>query len=354
MSSDWTLVTGAGGFLGARLVRELVESGKRVKALVRAGGDMSELKDLPTDRVRIAIGDCRYQDRVYAALRSCDSMYHVAATYSIDESKRRAILDDSIVATEATLEAARRAGVDKIVFTSSVATLGSSAGPEPLDEGSFLEPAGATSYAEAKLKAEAIALERAREGLPVVVVNPGALFGPGDFKPTPSGALVLSYLNLSPSFKIPVMPGGFSLVDVDDVAQGHIQAMEKGKIGERYILASENCDFRAFYQMLSDISGLSEPGQELSRSQASWVARFEELKAWWAGSSPALTRKLVDNHYGRYLFVSSDKAKRELGFSPRPAREALLRACHYFLDHGFVDKRAARRARLELTSMSGA
>lgn len=329
-------------------MRRLVEKGQRVKAFVRPGADLGQLRDLPNDVVRIAEGDCRYPDRVYAALRGCDTMYHVAATYSFNERDRTRILRDSVTGTEATLEAARRAGVSKIVLTSSAITLGKSSSPEPLDERSFLSAGAGTSYAEAKRKAEEIALLCAEQGLPVVVVNPAGVYGPGDFRPTPSGRQVLSYLNLSPSFKVPIIPGGFGVVDVDDVAEGHILAMEKGKVGERYVLASENFDTRAFYQLLSDITGLSEPGQDLSRGQASLFASFEDLKNWWSGAPPLVTRKLVESYYGQYVFVSSDKAKRELGFSPRSAREALLRSCHYFLDHGFVDQKAARRARLEL------
>ncbi len=348
MSSNWTLVTGANGFLGARLVRRLVERGQRVKALVRAGADLSSLADLPSDKVRIAVGDCRYEHRVYAALRECDTMYHVASTHSMNEQNRRRIFEDAIDGTEATLEAARRAGISKIVVTSSAATLGTSEKPEPLDEESSFDPTFTTSYVEAKCKAERISRDRAALGQPIVLVNPSVVVGPGDFRPTPMGAQIISYLNLSPSFKVPVMPGGFGFVDVDDVADGHIFAMDKGRVGERYVLASENFDFRAFYQLLSDITGLSEPGDQISRGQADFMATIEELKSWWSGRSPLVTRKMVETYYGKYVFVSSDKAKNELGFSPRPVRQALTRACHHFLDHGFVDQRAARRARLEL------
>lgn len=357
MSSSWTLVTGANGFIGARLVRRLVERGEHVKALVRAGADLTALKDLPTDQVRIAVGDCRYEDRVYAALRGCDTMYHVAATYSFNERERARILDNSILGAESSLEAARRASVSKIVFTSSAITLGSSVTPEPLDETSFLSVSQTAassqmpSYAEAKLKAEQVALRRAEQGQPIVIVNPAAVFGRGDRKPTPSGAQVVAYLNHSPSFKVPIVPGGFGVVDVDDVADGHMAAMDKGRIGERYVLASENFDLRAFYQLLADISGLAEPGADVSLGQANLYATVEELRSWWGSRAPLLTRKLVASYYNKYMFVSSDKAKNELGFAPRPAREALTRACHYFIENGFVDAKVARRARLELRAV---
>lgn len=350
MTHSWTLVTGANGFIGARLVRQLVEQGRYVKAMVRAGADLSQLRGLPTDRVRIANGDCRYQDRVFAALRGCHELYHVAATYSLNERDREHIIKDSVEGTEATLEAARRAGVEKIVFTSSVATLGSTETPETMDE-SHTTTRGETSYIEAKIRAEEIALERAGRGEPIVVVNPAMVFGPGDYKPTPSGALLVQYLNLSPSFKVPIIPSGFGVVDVDDVAMGHIAAMEKGRVGQRYILASENFDTRAFYQLLADITGLAEPGNDLTLGQASLLASWEDLKSWWSGASPVLTKKTLTAVYGEYRFVSSDKAKRELGFTPRPARDTLTRACHFYLDGGHVEHRAAQRARLELRAV---
>jgi dihydroflavonol-4-reductase len=348
MTQSWTLVTGANGFLGARLVRRLVEQGKHVKAMVRAGADLSPLKDLPHDRVRIAMGDCRYQDRVFAALRACDELYHVAAAYSLNERSREQILADSVEGTIATLEAARRADVKKIVFTSSAVTLGSTDHPEIMDESHTARAGEKPAYIEAKIRAEEIALERAVRGEPIVVVNPAGVFGPGDHKPTPTGAQVVHYLNTSPSFKIPIIPGGFGVVDVDDVAAGHIAAMEKGKVGERYILASENFDTRAFYQMLADITGLAEPGADIAFGQANLMATFEELRSWWSGKEPLLSRKALMAYFCEYRFVSSDKAKRELGFSPRPAREALTRACHFFLDGQHVERRAAQRARLEL------
>lgn len=348
MSSDWILVTGANGFLGARLVRQLVEKGEKVKAFVRAGANLDQLKDLPSEQVRIATGDVRIQDRVYAALRGCDRMYHVAAAFSFDESKRADVLATSIEGTRATLEAARRAGISKIVVTSSVATLGTGSKDEPLDEDAGFDLRDPNSYSEAKHGAETVALEAAEAGLPVVVVNPGTIFGPGDWKPTPTGAQVVEYLGMSPSFRVPSLPGGISIVDVDDVAAGHIAAMEKGRVGERYILGGENVTFSGAYSLMSDITGLAEPGKELSRGMAKLLATGMQWAAAWTGRAPLMTTKMVDNYYGAYVFVSSEKAKAELDYEPRSAREALARSCHWYLENGYVSKRAARRARLEL------
>lgn len=349
MGSRAALVTGANGFLGARLVRRLVERGQTVKALVRAGSDLQELRDLPFDQVKIAVGDVRMCDRVFAALSGCDRMYHVAATVSIDERRKSEVLADAAEGTTATLEAARRAGIDKIVVTSSIGTLGVTQSPdELLDESSEFNLKGANGYAAAKVAGEKRALEAAAAGQPIVVVNPSNLIGPGDRKPTPVGQQIVNYLGFSPSLRMPVPSGGFSYADVDDVADGHIAAMERGKIGERYVLGGDNLDNRAVIQLLADVTGLAEPGTDMTRGKANLAALFYELQSGWTGRPPLLTRALIDDYFGRYLFVSSDKAKKELGYSPRPAREAFIRACRWFLDHGYVSERAARRARLEL------
>ncbi len=347
-SGKWALVTGASGFLGSRLVRRLVERGECVKGFVRPGSNLKYLEGLPEDRFRIAVGDVRCDHTIFRALSGCDRMYHVAATYSFSETARRTILDDSVLGAQAACEAARRAGLDKVVFTSSAATLGVSSKAEPMVEGHEFNLRGAHAYGEAKHEAEQVALDGVERGLPIVIVQPTVVVGPGDWKPTPSGNMLLSYLKLSPSFRVPVMPGGFCYVDVDDVAEGHIAAMEKGKVGERYLLGGDNLENREFYEILSDITGLAEPGKEQGSGSAKLVASVMELSASLSGTAPLVTRKLVDNYFGKYVFVNSEKAERELGYTHRPAREALSRAVRWFLDNDYVPERAARRVRLEL------
>jgi dihydroflavonol-4-reductase len=349
MSANWALVTGANGFLGARLVRALIERGENVKALVRAGANLDQLADLPHDKLKIASGDVRMCDRVYAALSGCDRLYHVAATFSLDERRRAEINADATEGAAATLEAARRAGIRKIVMTSSVASLGASGDKEELrDESSEFNLKNPAAYVEAKWEAEKLALERAGSGLPLVIVNPSVMIGPGDWKPTPAGQQLVEYLSYSPSFRVPWTPGGLSFADVDDVAQGHIMAMEKGRIGERYVLGGENLTMHEVFQLLSDVTGLAEPGSEMSLGKAQFVAFLSELLSRFNGEAPLLTRRFLDDYYGKYVFVSSEKAKKELGYESRPAREAFSRACRWYLDHGYVAKKAARRARLEL------
>lgn len=329
-------------------MRKLVERGEKVKAFVRPGANLSELLDLPRDQVRIAQGDARIQDRVYAALSGCDRLYHVAGTFSLDEKRAREIHENCVGTTEATLTAARRRGIKKIVCTSSVASLGSSREPTLLDESEGFDLDSPNAYADAKHEAERVALQRAREGLPVVVVCPSFLVGPGDHRPTPGGHFITTYLGHSPSFRVPIPPGGFSYADVDDVAEGHILAMEKGVVGERYLLGGDNLTNREVVQLLSDVTGLAEPGGDLSLGKAHLAVNVAAFLSFWSGRAPLVSRRLVENYFGSYLFVSSEKAKRDLGYSPRPARAAFARSCRWFLDHGYVPSRAARRARLEL------
>ncbi len=350
MSSNWNMVTGANGFLGARLVKQLLERGERVQAFVRPDANLDQLRGLSGERFRLRVGDARMMDRVYAALRGCDRLYHAAASSSLDESDRESIFQDTVEGTEAVLEAARRASISRIVLTSSASTLGASKDTEPLDESAGFNLADPNSDSEAKYSAERIALERAERGQPIVIVNPAVLVGPGDWRPTPSGAQLVRYLGLSPSFRVSCFPGGFSYADVDDVAQGHILAMEKGEVGRRYVLGGDNLSHRDFYTLLSDITGLAEPSDEVSRDRAEMGALLAQWRARFGGPQPLFTKQMIEGYYGRYVFVSSEKAEKELGYVHRPARVALARACRWFLDNGYLPERVTKRARLELVT----
>jgi dihydroflavonol-4-reductase len=184
--------------------------------------------------------------------------------------------------------------------------------------------------------------------VPVVVVQPSVILGAGDWKPTPAGRMLIDYLERSPTSDVPIVPGGFCYVDVEDVVEGHILAMERGVVGERYLLGGDNLNHREFYEALSDITGLAEPGKETGRGLASLAATASELAARWRGTEPLLTRPMVHDYWGRYVYVDSSKAERELGYSHRPARQALSRAVRWYLENGYVRDEAARRVRLEL------
>ncbi len=347
MSKPWVLVTGASGFIGARLVRSLVERGERVKAFVRAGSSLKMLEDLPHDRCRIAVGDIMVSHTVYRALSECDRMYHVASNFKMWDPRPERILQPAIDGTRATLEAARRRGLEKIVVTSSVGALGVTSSGEPMDEEHEFNLSDPETYVLSKYEAERVALEAADAGLPVVVVLPAAVSGPGDWKPTPTGQGIVTYLKSSPAFRMPVPEGGLNIVDVDDVVDGHIRAMSDGQIGERYILGGEDLTFRQMFETLSDLTGLAPPGGSVSGGLLQLVGRMLELRSRIWGGDPELTYRLARDYSTSYAWVTSERAETELGYTHRPARETLSRAVRWYLQHGYVSDKAARRVRLE-------
>lgn len=347
MSESWTLVTGASGFVGSRLVHALVERGEHVKAFVRPGSSLRQLADLPSDRLKLAFGDITVEHTVYRALASCDRMYHVASNFKMWDEDPDTILRPAIEGTRATLEAARRRGLEKIVVTSSVAAMGSTPGQEEMDETHAFNLQDPETYVLSKYEAERVALEAADEGQPIVVVRPSAIYGPGDWKPTPTGQSIVTYLKTPPSLSVPVSAGGISVVDVDVVVEGHIAAMEKGRIGETYVLGGENVTFEQLIELLADITGLALPGKTLGPGLLGLVGSLLELKASLFGGDPPLTKRLARDYANAYVWVTSEKAEKELGYQHRPARQTLSRAVRWYLEHGYVPEHAARRVRLE-------
>jgi dihydroflavonol-4-reductase len=347
MQHPSALVTGANGFLGSRLVRHLVERGEHVKAFVRAGSNLDALRGLPEDQVTIAVGDIQSSHTVYRALIGCNRIYHVASNYSFWDRKPERIMNPAVVGTGAVLEAAAQRNIKKVVVTSSAATLGSTEAPAPMDETHAFNLSDAETYVLAKRAAEQVALERAQQGQPVVVVNPASIFGPGDWKPTPTGAMLVRYLNWPPSRRLPLPPsGGLSVVDVDDVVVGHRLAMEHGRIGERYILGGENLELSDLFQrVLPDVTGFAPILSSVGAGTLNFVARVLEAKARLGGGDPPLlTSKLVKNHVLRYVWVSSQKAAKDLGYKYRPATETLTRAVRWYIANGYVQESAAARS----------
>jgi dihydroflavonol-4-reductase len=275
-------------------------------------------------------------------------MYHVASNFKMWDPEPDNILKPAVEGTRATLEAARRRGLEKIVVTSSVAALGVSLEPEPMDEEHEFNLAEPETYILSKYEAERVAMEYADEGLPVVVVNPSGIMGPGDWKPTPSGAGIVRYLKTPPTMKLPVTEGGINIVDVDDVVAGHIAAMEQGAIGERYILGGENVTYAQMFDTLSELTGLAPAGRVISPGLLELVGRAAELKSRMFGGDPLITYRLARDYGSAYTWVTSEKAESALGYAHRPARETLARSVRWYLEHGYVPDGAARRVRLEL------
>ncbi|HEY3233138.1 MAG TPA: NAD-dependent epimerase/dehydratase family protein, partial [Polyangiaceae bacterium] len=274
-----------------------------------------------------------------------DRLYHLAANHTHWDRQPERIATATVDGTRAVLGAAAKRRLAKIVVTSSWVTRGIHT--EPVDETSEFNLRDTAPHIAAKLAAERAALKAADAGLPVVVVLPSFVVGPGDWKPTPSGALILEYLKTSPTFHFPVTTGGLSVADVDDIAAGHVAAMERGTVGERYLLGGENLNYESLFDTLSEVTGLPPPGRRLTPSALELRAVLMELRARWLGTVPLFTRSLARDLGHAQLYVNSAKAESELGYAHRPARTALARAARWYLDKGYVPERAARRIRLE-------
>ena len=350
------LVTGATGFLGSRLARALVEAGESVKVLARPGSSLKALRGLD---VEVCIGDVMIEHTVFRALAGCDRMYHCAAVYALWAPRAETIMAGAIVGTECALRAARARDLERVVYTSSAYTIGGTHQPDVRNEDSaWIEPRGPV-YAIAKRRAEEWALEFARETqLPLVVVNPTSIFGPGDWKPTPTGAMILEVLRapVLPGLGtlVPLPPGGFNVVDVDDVARGHMLAMRAGRLGERYILGAEDLPVAGLFETVAELAGKPKPRLKAGRTVALATGAMMSTVAAITGNVPALSYDTVKGSFGYYYYVSSAKAQRELGYAARPARQTLARAIRNFVDNGFLSHAAVRRLRLDPTTMAAA
>ncbi|HYO96444.1 MAG TPA: NAD-dependent epimerase/dehydratase family protein [Polyangiaceae bacterium] len=349
MRTQWTLVTGASGFVGSMLVRRLVERGEHVKAFVRPGANLSVFEGLSQDRLELTYGDLTVAHTVYRSLAGCTRLFHVASPFRYWSPRPEQILQPAIEGTRAVLEAAgRRKNIERIVVTSSAGVLGVADGDELLDEGHAFNLQDPEIYVRAKIEANRVVEDQLAAGLPIVSVMPTTIFGPGDWKPTPNGRLLLEYLSLKPGRRVPATEGGVSIVDVEDVADGHILAMQRGRIGESYLLGGDNLTYRQLFGLLHELTGLAEPGKAPSPGMLGLVGRALEMWAGWTQREPLLTYRLARDYAFNKVWVTSKKAETELGYTHRPAREALTRALRWYLRHDYVPQPLASRVRLEL------
>jgi dihydroflavonol-4-reductase len=210
-----------------------------------------------------------------------------------------------------------------------------------MDEAHELNLSDPEAYIRAKSEAAEVVSEAVEAGQPVVSVLPGTIAGPGDRKPTPNGQTLLRYLKHPPGLRFPVVPGGLNIVDVEDVAQGHILAMDKGVVGEQYILGGDNLTYTQIFEMLADITGLAEPSKPNSPGLARLVGVLWELSARYRGGQPIVTSRIARDYVGSNVWVTSEKAETQLGYTHRSAREALARSVRWFLDNGYVSEHAA-------------
>jgi dihydroflavonol-4-reductase len=329
-----TLVTGGTGFVGANVVRALLRRGTEVRALVRSGSDVRHLADLDLELVQ---GDLRDRQSLEEALQGCGTVYHVAAVYSLWASHRQEIYASNVTGTVNLLEAASAVGVEKIVHTSSVATIGLPEDGSPGTESVPLRPEEMVSdYKRSKYLAEQEVLKYAQRGLPVVIVNPSFPVGPWDVKPTPSGQLIVNFLR----GKIPAyVSTGLNIVDVEDVANGHLLAAEKGHLGERYILGHANVTLLEFFQLLAQVSGVKAPRMRIPYSVAYLSACVSELVARTITHKPPFVTLAGVKLSRKRMFFDASKAVRELGFPQTPVVEACRKAVRWFRDHGYAPSR---------------
>ena len=324
------LVTGATGFVGAAVARALLAAGWRVRVLVRAGADRGNLRHLAADIVEGDLADVSSLER---ALDGCTGLFHVAADYRLGARDPEPLYRTNVDGTRNILSAARKAGVPRIVYTSSVATIGI-----PLDgsPGEERTPAALSDmighYKRSKFLAEEVARDAARTGLPVIIVNPSTPVGPGDIKPTPTGQLVLDAARgRMPAY----VDTGLNVVHVDDVAAGHLLAFERGTAGERYILGGEDMTLQTILQLIAGLTGRKPPRIRLPYAAVLPVAYLAEAFAAVSGRSGRVTLEGVRMSRKR-MFFSSGKAAAELGYRWRPPLEAFEDALRWFRDRGLV------------------
>lgn len=330
-----TLVTGASGFVGWHVARLLLERGHRVRALVRPS---SIIPDLDVDRVT---GDLRDPQSVERAVAGCGLVFHVAADYRLWSKNLNDLYASNVDGTSNILKAATAAGIERFIYTSTVGCIGiPKGGIGDEDDLLYLRDFSRRGYKQSKWVAEVLALEAVEFGLPVVIVNPTAPMGDHDFKPTPTGQIVLDFLNGAiPAY----IDTGLNVVHVRDVALGHLLACEHGRVGERYILGSENLTLSEILKQLAAITGRKAPTVELPYFVA-WSAGI--VTTAWAqltGIPPRAPMEAV-RMAKKKMWVSHEKATRELGYAPLPARDALADAVVWFEEMRRLRKEAGKAA----------
>jgi dihydroflavonol-4-reductase len=330
MAGRIALVTGANGFVGCHVVRALAARGTHVRALVRASADRRALEGLDCE---FALGDVRDREAVERAVRGCDQVYHVAADYRlwlIDEAPMYAANVDG---TRNIISAAHAAHVRRIIHTSTVGALGIG------DDGLGREDTPVTfaamvgPYKRSKFLAEQEALKAAQAGIPVVIVNPSTPVGPCDYKPTPTGRIIVDFLNRRmPAY----VDTGLNLVAVEDCARGHLLAADYGRIGEKYILGGENLTLRQMFLRLSELSGLAAPRLQLPLLVALGFAYGAEAVARAITHRPPRASVTEVRMARKKMFFDSNKARAELGYEAGPINDALTRAIKFFRESGLA------------------
>jgi dihydroflavonol-4-reductase len=333
------LVTGAAGFLGSHVTRQLVARGEDVRVLMRPSSSNRAISDLSLEYVT---GDLRDAPSLDRAMSGAHRVFHVAADYRLWAKNPQDIYDSNVGGTKNLLDAARRAGIEQLIYTSTVATIAVDrpALPNEFTDSRLEEMIG--HYKRSKWTAEQEALQAAKNGLPVIVAMPTTPVGPWDWKPTPTGKIILDFLNGK-------MPGyvetGLNFVGVEECAAGHLLIADRGKIGERYLLGAENLTLKGLLDILSRITGLPAPMMKIPHGVALGVAYVESAFSRMLGKEPQIPVEGVK--IARHMmFVDASRAKRELGFEPGPVEAALLRAVRWYQANGYVNAGRAKKMKL--------
>ncbi len=327
------LVTGASGFVGSAVARQLLQSGEQVRVLVRSTSSRVNVAD---PKLEIVEGDLRDAASLARALQDVRVLFHVAADYRLWARNDNDIIRTNVDGTRTLMEAAKRAGLERIVYTSSVATLKAQPGGAPSDETFPLDQNSAVgAYKYSKVVAERLVEKMvAEQGLPVVIVNPSTPIGPGDVRPTPTGRIIVE----AASGRMPAfVDTGLNLVHVEDVAAGHLAAWKKGRIGERYILGGQDVLLGDMLAEIAHRTGRTPPTLRLPRRLIYPIAYGAEAIAYITGKEPFVTTtglKLAKD----LMFFSSAKAERELGYHARPYTEAIADAITWFKQNGYLKR----------------
>lgn len=324
-------VTGSTGFVGSHVARLLAEQGADLRLLVRPTSKLDNIRDL---RAEHATGDLRDPASLKSAMSGCDYVFHVAADYRLWAPDPRGMYASNVEGTRAIIQAAQEAGIKRVIYCSSVATMGFTDQPIPVKESDPVTIADMIGhYKRSKFMAEQVALEAGNKGANVVVVNPTTPIGEADIKPTPTGRIILDFLKR----KFPAyVDTGLNLADVHEVARGHILAMERAKPGERYILGGEDLTLKQLLDKLAGLTSLPSPTTKVPHSVAYAFACFDEFfTGRLLGKEPRATREAVK--MGRKkMFATSDKAVRDLGYKVVPVEPALQRAIDWFRQNKYV------------------
>ena len=325
-----TLVTGATGFVGSSLVRELIKDGVEVKVVVREKSDTRNIDGLDVERVQ---GDIRDGESMKAALKGCDTFYQTAALFSFWVPDNKVFYDINVEGTKTALNAALDQGVEKVVYTSTFVAVGCYGADKPANEDvEFNLWNTGDHYTRSKYLGEVEAKKFCEKGLPLVIVNPTEVIGVRDIKPTPSGQIILNVVNKK-------MPGyvhwGMNLVDVEDVTRGHILAAKKGRVGERYILGNENLSMEDYCGLIAKVAGVEPPKMRLPYLLALMLGYGYQLVSSITKNPPILTAPMV-RFCRKYAYFDCSKAVNELGMPQTPIRETIEKAVNWFRENGYV------------------